>query len=215
MQTWWNYTTFLKSRVHVNKCTDTAAQISLCIVCQKTAGGGGGGVWRVIYGTSLNICSEICHRHNEISCLQSGARSVGGQVSPQNESAAHLCFDSKWKTHFSKLLSWSTALTLKSKTSCALERVAHSSSRVSGIHEPRLHYACVPYTCHRGVVWIINSTYEMLGGASHTSQLDIHKKKCLVFMQRVGSSRGYTNGLGNCCTSPRWYRDHSFLPRHK
>lgn len=59
----------------------------------------------MINGTSLNICSEICQRCNEISFLRSGAKSIGDRYPlsfPPNESPAQLCFI-PGKTHFSQI----------------------------------------------------------------------------------------------------------------
>lgn len=59
----------------------------------------------MINGTSLNICSEICQRCNEISFLRSVAKSIGDSYAPcipPNESAAQLCFI-PGKTHFSQI----------------------------------------------------------------------------------------------------------------
>lgn len=70
-----------------NKCTDTTALICLSFVWP---GKGGRGVQGMIYGTSLNICFEICQRCNEIALLRSGARSVSGRYLPRM-SQPHTC----------------------------------------------------------------------------------------------------------------------------
>lgn len=136
----------------------------------------------MIYGTSLNICSEICQRCNKIALLRSGARSVSGRY-PLRMSQPHTGFlISRQKIHFSKLLSSWTCVTLVFP----------------------IHADMVPHE-----LWIEFMKCWQLICALH-SWTSI--KTSLDFMQHVSNSKGYANGLGNHCTSQSFYNYHPLLP---
>lgn len=162
--------------VNTNKCTDSAAHISLSFVWPKIMVVGVE-VQGMMYGTSLNICSENCQRCNEIASFRSSASSVSdavgistGWVSPA------LVFGVWGKKHtfpyyFPNDLHTCWKARSLTQTSC-------SCVSSCSINNPHLHHTYVSHTCRHGAQPILNQTYEMWrAGSSRILHIDIHEKK--------------------------------------